>query len=56
MERGTSQPILKAQHDSPAFTRLKPPHASQVPVEETRYGVPLLTDPPTRRCRRWSTR
>jgi multiple sugar transport system substrate-binding protein len=40
MERGTSQPILKAQHGSPAFTRLKPPHAPQVPVEETKYGVP----------------
>jgi ABC-type glycerol-3-phosphate transport system substrate-binding protein len=40
MERGTSQPILKAQHDSPAFTKLTPPHAAQVPVEETRYGVP----------------
>jgi multiple sugar transport system substrate-binding protein len=40
MERGTSQPILKAQHDSPAFTKLTPPHTPQVPVDETRYGVP----------------
>ena len=40
MERGTSQPILKAQHGSPAFTKLTPPHSPQVPVEETKYGVP----------------
>ena len=40
MERGTSQPIIKAQHDSPAFTKLQPPHTPQVPIEETKYGVP----------------
>jgi multiple sugar transport system substrate-binding protein len=40
MERGTSQPILKAQHGSPAFTKLSPPHAPQVPIEETKYAVP----------------
>jgi multiple sugar transport system substrate-binding protein len=40
MERGTSQPILKAQHGSPAFTKLTPPHSPQVPVEEAKHGVP----------------
>lgn len=40
MSRGTSQPMLKAQHNSPAFTKLTPPHHHQVVVEETKYAVP----------------
>jgi multiple sugar transport system substrate-binding protein len=40
MARGTSQPILKAQAKSEAFTKLTPPHAHSVVVEETKYAVP----------------
>ena len=40
MERGTSQPMLKAQAKSDAFTKLTPPHTHSVVVEETKYGVP----------------
>jgi multiple sugar transport system substrate-binding protein len=40
MTKGTSQPMLKSQHNSPAYTKQQPPHASQVPIEETKYGVP----------------
>jgi multiple sugar transport system substrate-binding protein len=40
MARGTSQPMLKAQANSPAFTKLTPPHSHSVVVEETKYGVP----------------
>jgi multiple sugar transport system substrate-binding protein len=40
MAAGTSQPMLKAQHNSPTFTKLAPPHAHQVVIEETKYGVP----------------
>ncbi len=40
MEKGTSQPMLKAQAKSPAFTKLQPPHTHAVVVEETKYAVP----------------
>ena len=40
MEKGTSQPMLKAQSKSPAFTKLQPPHTHSVVVDETKYGVP----------------
>jgi multiple sugar transport system substrate-binding protein len=40
MAKGTSQPMLKAQASSPAFTKLTPPHSPNVVVEETKYGVP----------------
>ena len=40
MEKGTSQPILKAHATSPAFTKLRPPHNHKVVVEETKYAVP----------------
>ena len=40
MEKGTSQPMLKAQAKSPAFTKLQPPHTPAVVVEETKYAVP----------------
>jgi multiple sugar transport system substrate-binding protein len=40
MAVGTSQPILKAQHNSPTYTSLRPPHSHQVVIEETKYAVP----------------
>jgi multiple sugar transport system substrate-binding protein len=40
MSRGISQPMLKAQASSPAFTKLAPPHSHNVVVTETRFGVP----------------
>ncbi|HET7768774.1 MAG TPA: extracellular solute-binding protein [Chloroflexota bacterium] len=40
MEKGTSQPILKAQSNSPVFTKLRPPHTHKVVVDETKYAVP----------------
>jgi multiple sugar transport system substrate-binding protein len=40
MAAGTSQPMLKSQLNSPAFTKLQPPHTPQVVVEETKYAVP----------------
>jgi multiple sugar transport system substrate-binding protein len=40
MAAGTSQPMLKSQFNSPAFTKLQPPHTPQVVVEETKYAVP----------------
>jgi multiple sugar transport system substrate-binding protein len=40
MERGISQPILKQQHTSPAFTKHRPPVNAQVAVTEVQYGVP----------------
>jgi multiple sugar transport system substrate-binding protein len=40
MERGTSQPILKAQHNHPAFTKARPPHTHQVVVDEVKFAVP----------------
>ena len=40
MENGNSQPMLKAQFNSPAYTKLTPPHSPQVSVNETQFGVP----------------
>jgi multiple sugar transport system substrate-binding protein len=40
MERGISQPILKQQHTSPAFTKHRPPLNPQVAVAEVQYAVP----------------
>src|SRR5688500_6815102 len=49
MEKGTSQPMLKAHASSPAYTKLKPPHTHKVVVDETKYAVappygPTYTD------------
>ncbi len=40
LERGISQPMLRSQFQSPAFTKLTPPHSHEVAVNETQYAVP----------------
>jgi ABC-type glycerol-3-phosphate transport system substrate-binding protein len=40
LERGISQPMLKAHRNHPAFARNKPPSTPDVPLNETQYAVP----------------
>jgi ABC-type glycerol-3-phosphate transport system substrate-binding protein len=40
LERGISQPMLKAQRGHPAFAKNKPPSTPDVPLDETQYAVP----------------
>ncbi len=40
LERGISQPMLKAQRNHPAFAKNKPPSTPDVPLNETQYAVP----------------
>ncbi len=40
LERGISQPMLKAQRNHPAFAKNKPPSTPEVPLNETQYAVP----------------
>ncbi len=40
IEKGTSQPMLKAHAKSAIFTKLTPPHSHAVVVEEAKHAVP----------------
>jgi multiple sugar transport system substrate-binding protein len=40
MTIGISQPILKAQHNSPIFSGQKPPHTPQVALDDVQYAIP----------------
>lgn len=40
LERGISQPMLKAHRNHPAFARTKPPSIPEVPMNEAPFAVP----------------